>query len=331
MKNRYYQGPVSDHFDGSRFFHPGLPASDKSLLQVLRWRLLGKRTRWPQIVPAMEGVKPEKRVEHLRITFVGHASLLVQVAGCNILVDPVWAARASPLSRFGPRRRNAPAIAFSDLPPINIVLVTHNHYDHMDLAFLERLWARDQPRLVSSLGNDGVIQATAPKVPVLTGDWWDEVPLFHGITATIVPAYHWSSRHLADRRMALWSGFFLRTAYGSLYCAGDTAYRDGRIFHEIRERLASPDLAILPIGAYAPRWFMETQHVNPEEAIQIALDCGAKQVLGIHWGTFQLTDEPYLEPEERFYAAAREAGFAAGTVRALRPGDVYQVRNEDAI
>ncbi len=303
MANRYYEGPRSDHFDGERFFHPGLPTSDKSLLDVLRWR-----------------------VDGLAITAIGHASLLIQVGGSNILLDPVWAERASPFGRIGPRRRNAPAVALEDLPPIDSVLITHNHYDHMDVDTIERLWSAHRPAVISPLGNDGVIRRAAPEVEVTTGDWWESFALPRGVRATIVPAYHWSSRGLGDRRMALWGGFVLETAAGVVYCAGDTAYRDGAIFREIGERFGPPAVAILPIGAYAPRWFMDRQHADPEEAVRIALDCGAKQVLGIHWGTFQLTDEPYEEPAERFRDAGRLASLDSREVVALRAGDTWQLR-----
>ena len=329
MANRYYQGPASDHFDGQRFFHPGLPSSDKNLLDILRWRLLEKRTPWPKSIPTRSGLRPSAQVEGLRIVAIGHASLLIQVAGSNILLDPVWAERVSPFRRVGPFRHNPPAVAFHDLPPIHSVLVTHNHYDHMDLPTIRQIWNAHRPVILSPLGNDSVIHAAAPEVEVQTGDWWDSFLLPHGIRATIVPAYHWSSRGLGDRRMALWGGFVLETPAGVIYCAGDTAYRDGTIFHEIRERFGPPAVAILPIGAYAPRWFMQTQHADPEEAVQIAQECGAQQLLGIHWNTFALTDEPHTEPEERLNAAARTAAARAKagpstSILALRPGDTWE-------
>ncbi len=325
MSNRYYQGPRSDHFDGERFFHPGLPSSDKSLLDLLRWKLREKRTAWPRAVPARSGVRPETASNGLCVTAIGHASLLLQVAGSNILLDPVWAERVSPFQRAGPVRHNPPAVAFEDLPPIHTVLITHNHYDHMDVATIKRLWDVHRPLILSPLGNDRVIRNAAPEIEVTTGDWWDGFDLPHGIRATIVPAYHWSSRGLRDRRMALWGGFVLQTPSGVLYCAGDTALRDGTIFHQVRERFGPPDVAILPIGAYAPRWFMETQHVDPEEALQIASICGARQVLGIHWGTFALTDETYDEPKRRLDADARSRPPGYGDPIALRPGDTWQL------
>jgi L-ascorbate metabolism protein UlaG (beta-lactamase superfamily) len=324
MANRYYHGPRSDHFDGQRFFHPGLPASDKTILDLLRWKILGTRTAWPKSVPARSGLRPPAHVEALLVTAIGHASLLIQVAGSNILLDPVWAQRASPFTRTGPLRHNPPAVALADLPPIDTVLLTHNHYDHMDLSTIKHLWDVHRPAILSPLGNDTVIRSVVAQAEVNTGDWWDSFLLPHGIRATIVPAYHWSSRGLGDRRMALWGGFVLETPVGIIYCAGDTAYRDGKIFRQIRERFSPLALAILPIGAYAPRWFMQTQHIDPEETVQIALDCGAQQVLGIHWNTFSLTDEPYGEPEERFNAAVQSASLDRTRMLALHPGDTWQ-------
>jgi L-ascorbate metabolism protein UlaG (beta-lactamase superfamily) len=324
MHNRYYKGPVTDHFDGVRFFHPGLPSSDKSLLDILKWMILGQRASWPKSVPAKAGLRPTARVEGLQITHIGHASYLVQTNNQNILVDPVWAERTSPMTWAGPRRHNPPAIAFEDLPPIDAVLVTHNHYDHMDTAVLGRLWKTYRPRIFAPLGNDTIIRAFVPGVEVQTGDWWTARSLSEAIRVTIVPAYHWSSRRIGDTRMALWGGFIIETPAGVVYCAGDTAYRDeGAIFKEIGNRFGPPLVAMLPIGAYAPRWFMQTQHANPHEAVRIAKDCGAKQLLGVHWGTFPLTDEPFDEPPEHLEAAVRAKSLEDTRFTAMRPGDTW--------
>ena len=285
---------------------------------------MGKKAAWPKTVPARSGLRPSAQVDGLQIVAIGHASLLIQIAGSNILLDPVWAERASPFTRIGPRRRNPPAVAFEDLPPIDTVLLTHNHYDHLDLRIISQLWDVHRPLIVSPLGNDAVIHKAAPQVAVKTGDWWDSFPLSQKLQATIVPSYHWSSRGLGDRRMALWGGFVLETPAGVIYCAGDTGYRDGKLFSEIRERFGPPQVAILPIGAYAPRWFMQPMHVDPEEAVQIALDCEAQHTLGIHSGTFPLSDEPYDEPEERFHAAARSASLNSANIVVLHPGDVWE-------
>jgi len=323
LRNRYYQGPVTDHFDGVRFFHPGLPSSDKSLLEIFKWKLFGKAVPWPKIVPGRMGVRPALRVEDLQITHIGHASYLIQGGGINILVDPVWAARASPVKWSGPHRHNPPSVAFEDLPPIHAVLITHNHYDHLDTDAVRRLWEVHRPRTFAPLGNDAIIHADAPEIEVQTGDWWTVFSVSENIRVTIVPSYHWSSRGLGDRRMALWGGFVLETPAGLIYCAGDTAYRDGAIFKEIGKRFGPSLVAVLPIGAYAPRWFMQTQHANPQEAVQIAQDCGATNVLGVHWGTFALTDEPFHEPADQLQAAAQAKALEGIHFEALRPGDTW--------
>ena len=321
--NRYYRGPLSDHFDGVRFFNPGQPSTDRSLVDLARWRFGGSRSPWG---PAPGGrCVPAAAVGGLAVTLVGHASLLLQIGGRTLLIDPVWAERASPVQWAGPRRVNAPGIAFADLPPIDAVLITHDHYDHLDTAALRRLWRRGRPRVVAPLGNDAVIGRDAPEIVVETLDWGQSAALGDGVTAWLHPAHHWSARGIGDRRMALWGGFVITSAAGRVYVAGDTAYGDGGIFRDVRSRYGAPDVAILPIGAYEPRWFMKDQHVDPAEAVQVMLDCGARQALGVHWGTFQLTDEPRLAPAEALAAALRRRGLGPASFVAMRPGDSWSM------
>ena len=320
-RNRYYQGPPSDHFDGERFFNPGHPQVDRGLPDLLRWRLGGTRARWAD-TPTTQAV-PQARVAGLSVTMIGHASLLIQVDGRNILLDPVWSRRASPLRWAGPRRHNQPGIAWGSLPPIDLILLTHNHYDHLDIPTLRRLWQAGQPPVVAPLGNDRVLARAGLAMPVHTLDWGQHTEVLPGLDVWLHPAHHWSSRSLSDRRMALWGGFVVRTRTATIYAAGDTGYGDGAIFRALRERHGAPDLAILPIGAYAPRWFMADQHANPAEAVRILQDCGATQALGVHWGTFALTDEPQCAPEQDLRRALAEAGVAPQRFPALRPGDVW--------
>ena len=319
-RNRYYQGPPSDHFDGERFFNPGHPSTDRSLADLLRWRFAGSRTSWPAEATEAVVCKPAARVEGLSVTMVGHASVLIQAAGLNLLLDPVWSERASPVRFAGPRRASPPGIAWDDLPPIDVVLVTHSHYDHLDAATLARLRAAHHPRIIAPLGMDAVIARAVPGCAVEARDWGDRLELAPGVAVTLHPAHHWSARGMGDRRMALWCGFVIEAPPGVLYVPGDTGYGDGAIFRQVRERFGAPVAAILPIGAYEPRWFMRDQHVDPEEAVRILLACGAEQGLGVHWGTFQLTDEPRLAPVQALGEACRRHGLAAGRFLALTPG-----------
>ncbi len=322
-RNRFYHGPTSDHFDGELFFNPGHPSTDKRVADLLRWRVARGGERWPNSAPGRQ-VAPDARVDGLRITMVGHASLLIQAAGRNLLVDPVWSDRVSPVSWAGPRRVNAPGIAFEDLPPIDIVLLTHNHYDHMDLATLRRLWDRDRPHLVAPLGNDAVVARAHSEIVVETRDWGDTADLGGGVAARLTPARHWSARSLGDRRMALWCGFAITSSAGVIYLSGDTGYGDGTIFREVGRLFPEIDVAILPIGAYEPRWFMQNQHVNPGEAVQIMLDCGAKQALGMHWGTFPLSDEGRTAPKIALTTSLASRGIEPFRFLAMQPGDQWE-------
>jgi L-ascorbate metabolism protein UlaG (beta-lactamase superfamily) len=321
--NPYHSGPPTDHFDGLRFFNPGHAATDRNLRDVLRWKLLGKAAAWPSEVPPRQTV-PDARVAGLRATIVGHASVLIQAGGLNILTDPVWSARASPLSFAGPRRVWAPGIAFEALPPIDAVLLSHNHYDHMDMATLRQLNLRHRPLLVTSLGNDTILRRALPDARMVIGDWWDRLDIGKGGEVTIVPAYHWSARTGRDRRMALWSGFMLSTSGGRALFTGDTGYGDGGIFRQVRQRIGRPDLALIPIGAYAPRWFMSAQHTDPSEAVRILEDLEAVRAVGIHWGVFRLTDEPREEPPELLRAALARRGIAENLFPAGEPGLSYE-------
>ncbi|MEG3146684.1 MBL fold metallo-hydrolase [Sphingomonas sp. RT2P30] len=320
--NRYYQGPPSDHFDGTRFFNPGHATTDRGLGQVLRWKLREKAAAWPRSVAVAPSV-PEPRIAGLSVTAVGHATLLIQFAGRNILTDPVWSERASPTQLVGPKRVTVPGIDFDKLPPIDTVLLSHNHYDHLDIATLRRLVAVHRPLIVTPLGNDAIVRRAVPAARIASGDWGDRVELGGGAEVHIVPAQHWSARGIGDRGLALWGGFMLRSGGTQVYFAGDTGYGDGAIFRAMHRRYGAPDLALIPIGAYAPRWFMAAQHVDPDEAVRIMLDMEAKRAIGIHWGTFQLTDEARDAPVIALQESLARRGIDPARFQPAMPGKCY--------
>jgi len=323
-----YDGPVSDHFDGLQFFDPdGVPP--KSLGEVLRWQFGGDRQRaiWPEWAPSPHADTPPPRVDgnKVRLSFVGHASWLIQTAGLNILIDPVWSMRASPVSFAGPKRHNDPGIAFGALPPIDIVLVSHGHYDHLDLATLSKLAAKFSPRVVTPLGNDVTMRSADNAIKAEGFDWHNRVDLGGGVAVTLVPTRHWSARGLFDRNKALWASFVLETPAGKLYIVCDSGYGDGKHFRRVAEAHGPLRLAILPIGAYEPRWFMKDQHMNPSDAVKALADCGAAQALAHHHGTFQLTDEAIEAPVIHLGEALDEAKVAREKFVALKPGQVVEI------
>jgi L-ascorbate metabolism protein UlaG (beta-lactamase superfamily) len=326
-RNLYYQGPKSDHFNGTRFFNPGgiHPLGFRALL---KWQTAPRGPKWPKAYPSpFAGAKPETRLEGagLRVTMIGHASLLIQTAGLNILTDPVWSERVSPFSFIGPKRHNPPGVALADLPPIDLVLVTHNHYDHLDLATLKALQGKHAPQIITPLGNDAIIRKAVPSAKITVTDWGDETRLDNGITIHTEPCHHWSARGSRDRRMALWAAFVIATPSGKIYHIGDTGFHEGINYRRAHEKHGGFRLANLPIGAYEPQWFMKPQHQNPEEAVAGFELAGAAHAIGHHWGTFRLTDEWVDAPVKALKIALEKAGIAPERFRPLRPGEAFDV------
>jgi L-ascorbate metabolism protein UlaG (beta-lactamase superfamily) len=296
----------SDHCDGLRFFNPGEPDRN-SAWRVLRWLLFQRRTAWPgRVVDGDPGLLPSPTAGGVDATWVGHATFLVRVAGLHVLTDPMWSERASPLRWAGPRRVRRPGLPFEALPPIDLVLLSHNHYDHLDLPTLRRLRRACDPLVLTPLGNARLVRRAGLR-RIAELDWWQKATAGTA-EVTLTPARHFSRRHLWDRNRALWGGFVLRAGGRSVFFAGDSAY--GGHFAEVRRRLGPPDLALLPIGAYEPSWFMRFAHVSPEEAVQAHHDLAPRLSVAMHFGTFKLTDEPIDEPPARLRAALAERGVA---------------------
>ena len=298
----------------------------KSLADVLRWRWNASRRHLP---PRPQAPIPTQAADlaFLRantgaaqqpaVTWIGHATVLAQLGGLNLLTDPIFSERASPLSFIGPKREQPPGVALNDLPPIDVVVVSHNHYDHLDLPSCRTLSRQPGggPLFVVPLGLQAWFQARGI-AHVVELDWWQHHAL-RGVEIALVPAQHWSARGLNDRMKTLWGGFAVFAPDCQLFFAGDTGY--SRDFADIRERFAGRqqgsqgggfDIALIPIGAYEPRWFMQSQHVNVEEALKIHADLGAKASLGVHWGTFELTDEALDEPPRQLARQCAALGLA---------------------
>ena len=296
------------HFDGKRFFNPGA-AQARGFASALRWMLTSRRQRSPRFVPDVAPCKPPARVEgpELRVTFVNHSTVLLQQRAANVLTDPIWSRRASPFSWVGPSRRREPGVRWEDLPPIDTVLLSHNHYDHLDLAALRRLAACGETQFVVPAGVGRLLRSQNIG-PLHELDWGDSVAL-GAATVHSVPALHFSGRGLFDRNRTLWCGYVLEAAEGTVYFAADTAF--GEHFAQIRGRFGAPRLALLPIGAYEPRWFMSSVHMAPEEAVRAHRILGAATSIAIHHGTFQLGDEALDEPREALLRCAPGDSFLA--------------------
>lgn len=332
----YYVGPASANFDGSRFFNPARedtqapPVSSRRGAGFLMRFLTGRdgRPEWPETVAVKQGYPPAAatpcpirnpriaenwkrcvdKVDPTRMfaTWIGHATILVQTQGINILTDPIYSERAGPLD-IGPKRVAAPGIAFDDLPKIDLVIVSHNHYDHMDLTTLKRLWDRDRPLIISSLGNDSVMKAAG--IPAVTRDWGGRVKIRPGIDVIVTRNHHWSSRWGVDRNRALWSSFVVTLPGGNLMFAGDTGFGNGQWPVEAASH-GPIRLALIPIGAFRfePGQMGVDSHIGPIEAAEVFARSRATTGLAMHWGTFRLSYEAYDTPPKLLAAVNKCRG-----------------------
>ncbi len=319
--------PSSDHHDGARFFNPGQARRRVGLGALLRWRLLERREVWPQALPAEHHPPPPDAVprDRVAVTFVNHATVLLRLPdaqggpGTVVLTDPIFSERCSPVSWAGPRRVRPPGLPIEALPRVDLVLLSHDHYDHMDLPSLRHLAERHAPAVVTTLGNARRLRA-AGFGEVTELDWWGEA-MVRGLRVTATPARHFSGRTPFDRNNTLWGGFMLRRPDGGgrLLFAGDSGA--GPHWAAIRERLGVPDVALLPVGAYEPRWFMAPVHMNPAEAVSAHGALGARHSVGTHFGTFRLTDEAIDAPAQALAAAREAAGLGEAAFRMLGFGE----------
>jgi N-acyl-phosphatidylethanolamine-hydrolysing phospholipase D len=324
------------HHRGDGFQNNYLEFEPKGLGALLKWRLDAARegvpkdaqTPTPRVAPDLAFIRANAvagPAMEPAVTWIGHASALMQSGGVNVLTDPIFSERASPLSFVGPKRHVAPGLALAELPHIDAVLISHNHYDHLDAASVDALAAQagGPPLFIVPLGikrwlaDRGITHA-------IELDWWQSTHV-GAVEIVFTPSQHWSGRSLTDRMETLWGGYAIFAPDFQTFFAGDTAY--SKDFADIHERFAARhgtgrgfDLAMIPIGAYEPRWFMSAQHVDPDEAVRIHLDLVAAHSIGIHWGTFQLTDEPLDEPPRALARAAQARGLAGDAFTVLAIG-----------
>ena len=292
--------------------------SERSFGDFLKWRLTRKEPKAVQIETSDQWKQLGEQSKNYAV-WIGHSTYLLNNGDLTILTDPVFSKRASPFSWAGPKRLIAPAISLEELPDIDVITVSHNHYDHLDIASLKTLHKLNPKALflVSKGDMDLLVRSGIKNVTEFL--WWENIEVKNTMF-TFTPNQHWSARGFRDRNKSLWGGWFMQSSNHTIYHAGDTGYSDD--FKETRSRLGSPDFAMIPIGGYNPPWFMNYHHVNPSESIQIALDLGVSKSFGMHCGTFRLTDEDILEPAQLIDQELKKLNLADDFFRTVKPGEI---------
>lgn len=314
-----HRGKKTDHFDGKKFLNPG-NVQAKGLTDVFQWMMQRKQGPWTEKKESAFGEKPKAMItEGMKITFVNHSTFLIQIDGVNILTDPVWSERTSPFQFAGPRRMKQPGIRFEDLPKIDYIILSHNHYDHLDINTIKNLYLINNPKIITPLG----VKAFLDKNLINTAtdlDWWQELQLSESLVIQSVPAQHFSGRGVFDRDATLWCGYVIKNHRGNIYFAGDTGYNEFT-FKEIGKRCAPVSVALIPIGAYKPTWFMSPIHCSPAEAVQIHFDVMASQSIATHFGTFPLADDGEDEPIHELRKALKQSNLPSDKFLILKEGE----------
>ncbi len=313
----------SNHFDGEIFHNLNEPKMKKSIIDFIKWRFFSKRAKWPEWIEIKQQKPPFNRTKEgqASITFINHATTLIQMDGINILTDPIYSEHAAPFSFTGPKRVKDPGINFNDLPKIDLILISHNHYDSFDIDTLRKLKERDNPQILLGIGNryylDNNMRQNTKEMD------WDDNYNFKNLHLIFLPAKHWSRRHIDDTNKSLWGSFAI-IGSKKIYFAGDSGYANH--FKDIQKRFGEFDFSLIPIGAYEPRWFMKNVHINPEEAVKAHKDLNSKKSMGIHFGVFQLTNEAIDKPLIDLDKALIKHNIQKKDFFTLKEGESYQIK-----
>ena len=319
-----YKGPASNHYDGKRFYNREPAEKSPWDLMRLAWGSLTKAEKWPDWIDIEpQKIAQERVYDGISVTFINHATFLLQVDGLNILTDPVYSERVSPSQLAGPKRVHAPGVRLEDLPPIDVILISHNHYDHLDEATLQALFERSEepPLVLAGLGNGKLLDKLGAERHTELD--WEQGVAVGDVEVLFTECRHRSGRGAADQMKTLWGSFVIKTSAGNLYFAGDTGY--GPHLAETGERHGPFALSLLPIGAYEPRGFMKDVHLNPGEAVLAHKELGSARSVGIHFGTFQLTYEAIDQPVIDLEAALRQHGISDQEFRVMQVGEHWHL------
>ncbi len=295
-----YQGEKTDHFNGKQFINPA-NIKAKGFKDLLKWAMNRHPGEWEKIEKSNKGIFQKQTPDSItRVYYVNHSTFLIQSGHLNLLIDPVWSDRVSPFSWLGPQRMRPPGIKFEELPDIDLVLISHNHYDHLDIPTLLKIQKDFSPLIITPLGVSKLLLKKGLE-NCIEMDWWQNQKINDQVDIVCVPAQHFSGRGMFDRDKTLWAGYILKFPQGNIYFAGDTGYGD--FIKKIGREFGPIKLSLLPIGAYLPKWFMSPIHTSPEDAVKIHLDLDAEKSIGMHYGTFPLADDGMYQPVEDLQAA----------------------------
>jgi L-ascorbate metabolism protein UlaG (beta-lactamase superfamily) len=313
-----YEGPLSKNFDGTHF-HNLESIEQKETIDVLKWLITRDREEWDNSDTIKQRKIPFAEIkDKVRVTFINHATILIQTPTHNILTDPIFSERASPVEFAGPKRKRPPGVKFEELPPIHLVMISHNHYDHLDLSTLTSINEQHKPLFITPLGVDLLLHRHNI-TKTLAMDWDQDFKVEEDLIIHCVPAQHFSGRGISDRNKTLWAGYVIDYQQKRYYFAGDTGY--GNFFKQIGKKFQSIEVAILPIGAYKPRWFMQPIHTSPEEAVLAFRDVNAKYFVPMHYYTFQMADEGMNTPLNDLNEAINKHGIDHNAIHILREGE----------